>query len=228
MTSPTPLTSRRAAAGTWSLIHAERGALAAELAELTEQGWATRSLCDRFTVREVLAHLTAGASLDPVRWMAGVIRCRFDFDRQVALRLAEQLGATPAETLARFRRVITATAKPPLPVVAMLGEIIVHGEDIRRPLGVRRDYPVATLTAVAGYYQGSDLPVLTRTRARGLRLTATDGPFAAGAGPRVSGTTLALIMAMTGREPYCDELDGNGAAILRERQATARPWAGRP
>lgn len=219
MTSPTPPTDRRHATGTWSLIHAERAALAAELAELPEQRWATQSLCDRFTVREVLAHLTAGASLNPVRWMAGVIRCRFDFDRQVALRLAEQMGATAAETLARFRRVTTSTTKPPVPIVAMLGETIVHGEDIRRPLGLERGYPVTTLTAVADYYQGSDLPVLTKRRARALRLTATDGPFTAGDGPPVSGTTLALIMAMAGRAPYCDELDGDGVAILRERQA---------
>lgn len=220
MTSPTPINARLAT-GTWSLIHAERAALAADLEELTEQRWATRSLCDQFTVREVLAHVTAGASLNPVRWMAGVIRCRFDFDRQVAMRLAEHLGATPAETLARFRRVITSMTKPPVPIVAMLGETIVHGEDIRGPLGIERDYPVATVTAVADYYQGSDLPVLTKRRARGLRLTATDGPFAAGVGPRVSGTTLALVMAMAGRTLYCDELDGDGVAILRERRATA-------
>jgi uncharacterized protein (TIGR03083 family) len=219
MTSPTPTTGRRP--GAWPLIHAERAALAADLAELTEQRWTTPSLCDQFTVREVLAHLSAGASLNPVRWMAGVIRCRFDFDRQVAMRLAEHLGATPAETLAQFRRVITGTTKPPVPIVAMLGETVVHGEDIRRPLGIEHDYPVTTLTAVADYYQGSDLPVLSRKRVRGLHLTATDGPFAAGAGPRVSGTTLALVMAMAGRALYCDELDGGGVAILRERQATA-------
>jgi uncharacterized protein (TIGR03083 family) len=216
----TPPTTNRRPAGTWSLIHAERAALAADLEELTEQRWATRSLCDLFTVREVLAHLTAGASLNPVRWMAGVLRCRFDFDRQVAMRLAEHMGAAPAETLARFRQVIASTTKPPLPIVAMLGETIVHGEDIRRPLGIERDYPVTTLTTVADYYQGSDLPVLARKRVRGLRLTATDGPFTAGAGPRVAGTTLALVMAMAGRAPYCDELDGDGVAILRERQAT--------
>jgi uncharacterized protein (TIGR03083 family) len=216
----TPPTTNRRPAGTWSLIHAERAALASDLEELTEQRWATRSLCDLFTVREVLAHLTAGASLNPVRWMAGVLRCRFDFDRQVAMRLAEHMGAAPAETLARFRQVIASTTKPPLPIVAMLGETIVHGEDIRRPLGIERDYPVTTLTTVADYYQGSDLPVLARKRVRGLRLTATDGPFTAGAGPRVAGTTLALVMAMAGRAPYCDELDGDGVAILRERQAT--------
>jgi uncharacterized protein (TIGR03083 family) len=218
MTSPHQTTDRRTATGTWSLIHDERTALAADLTELTEQRWATASLCDGLTVREVLAHMTAGASLNPVRWMAGVIRCRFDFDRQVAMRLAEHLGDSPGETLARFRRVITSTTKAPVPVVAMLGETIVHGEDIRRPLGIERDYAVTTLTTLADFYQGSDLPALTKRRAHGLRLTATDGPFTAGVGPDVSGTTLALIMAMAGRTAYCDGLDGDGVAILRERQ----------
>ncbi|GAA4583257.1 maleylpyruvate isomerase family mycothiol-dependent enzyme [Planotetraspora phitsanulokensis] len=202
---------------TWSLIHTERAALAADLMNLTDEGWATPSLCTGLTVREVLAHLTAGAGLTPVRWLAGVIRCRFDFDRQVAMRLAEQLGSTEAETLERFRGVITSTTKPPLPTLAMLGETIVHAEDIRRPLDIHRDYPIDTLTRVAEYYQGSDLVVLAKGRIGGLRLVATDGPFTTGTGPLVSGPTVALIMAMTGRTAYCDELQGDGVATLRHR-----------
>jgi uncharacterized protein (TIGR03083 family) len=206
--------------GIWPLVHAERAALAADLADLTGEQWATPSLCTGLTVREVLAHLTAGASLNPVRWLAGVIRCRFDFDKQVAMRLAEQLGSTPAETINRFRSVLTSTTKPPLPTLAMLGETIVHAQDIRLPLGIRHDYPIETLTRLAEYYQGSDLPVLTRKRIRGLRLAATDGPFSTGSGPLVSGPTLALTMAMTGRRAYCDEIRGDGAATLRERCET--------
>jgi uncharacterized protein (TIGR03083 family) len=222
VTEREPETALRHATGIWPLVHAERAALAADLADLTGEQWAAPSLCAGLTVREVLAHLVAGASLDPVRWMAGVIRCRFDFDKQVAVRLAEQLGATPAETIGRFRSVVTSTTKPPVPTVAMLGETIVHAQDIRLPLGIRHDYPIETLTRLAEYYQGSDLPVLTKTRARGLRLVATDGAFSAGSGPLVSGTALALIMAMAGRGAYCDELQGDGAATLRERSQTPR------
>ena len=203
--------------GSWPLVHAERAALAADLADLSDQQWAAPSLCTGFTVRQVLAHLTAGASLNPVRWMAGVIRCRFDFDKMVAMRLAEQLGATPAETLARFRHVVSSTVKAPVPTEAVLGEAIVHGEDIRRPLGIQRDYPVTTLTQLARYYQGSDMVVPAKRRIEGLRLQASDGPFATGSGPLVSGRTLALIMAMTGRVTYCGELGGDGAAVLRAR-----------
>ncbi len=178
-------------------------------------------MCAGLTVREVLAHLTAGASLNAVSWLAGVIRCRFDFDKQVAMRLAEQLGATPADTLERFRHIVPSRTKPPLPAIAMLGETIVHGEDIRRPLGIRRDHPIEVVTQVAEYYRGSDLVVVAKGRIGGLRLSADDGPFATGSGPLVSGPTLALTMAMTGRATYCDDLDGDGVEVLRSRCATA-------
>ena len=217
MTTPEPAGGLHQASGIWSLVHTERAALAADLANLTDLQWVTPSLCTGLSVRQVLAHLTAGASLGAVRWLSGVIRCRFDFDKMVAMRLAEQLGATPAETLARFRGVVTSTIKAPVPNAAVLGEAIVHAEDIRRPLGIHRDYPITTLTQLANYYQGSDLVVPAKKRIVGLRLQASDGPFATGSGHLVSGSTLALIMAMTGRVTYCDELDGDGTASLRAR-----------
>ncbi|WBB53030.1 maleylpyruvate isomerase family mycothiol-dependent enzyme [Verrucosispora sp. WMMD573] len=204
----------------WSLVHAERAALADDLAGLTDDQWTTPSLCTGLTVRQVLAHLTAAASLTPTRWMLGVIRCRWDFDRQVLMRLNEQLGETAHDTLDRFRRVVASTTKPPLPVLAMLGEQVVHGEDIRRPLGLDHAYPIATVTRVAAYFAGSDLTVPARSRIGGLRLAATDGPFATGSGPLVSGATLALTMAMTGRRAYCAELTGDGVPTLLDRCAT--------
>ncbi|MEV6165055.1 maleylpyruvate isomerase family mycothiol-dependent enzyme [Streptomyces sp. NPDC052052] len=221
MTDPVRTAGRNRGAGVWPSIRAERAALASDLTDLTEEQWSTPSLCAGLTVHEVLAHLIAGASLNPVSWMAGVIRCRFDFDKQVAMRLAEQLGATPGETLERFRRIVPSTTKPPLPALAMLGETIVHGEDIRRALGIRRDYPIGVVTETAEYYQGSDLVVLAKGRIGGLRLVADDGPFTTGSGPLVSGRTLALIMAMTGRATYCDDLEGDGVELLRSRCGAA-------
>ncbi|MEV7108058.1 maleylpyruvate isomerase family mycothiol-dependent enzyme [Streptomyces atroolivaceus] len=221
MTGAEPAADRSPGTEVWPLIHTERAALAADLADLSDDQWATPSLCTGLMVREVLAHLTAGASLTSVRWLAGVIRCRFDFDKQVAMRLAEQLGATPAETLERFRRFVPSRTKPPLPAVAMLGETIVHAEDIRRPLGLHRDYPTETVTRVAEYYQGSDLVVLAKGRIGDLKLVADDGPFKTGVGALVSGSTLALTMAMTGRAAYLDDLEGGGVELLRERCGTA-------
>ena len=201
----------------WPLIHRERAALADDLSELTEEQWETPSLCEGLTVRQVLAHLTAAASLNGLRWFAGVVRCRFDFDAQVVMRLNEQMGHSAVETFARFKAVTTSTTTPPLPKPAILGEVIVHGEDIRRPLGIASDRPIDTLTLVAEYYKGSDQVVVAKSRVEDLRLKATDGPLDTGTGPEVSGRTLALIMAMTGRAAHLDELTGEGVAVLRER-----------
>ena len=205
----------------WQMIHAERAALAAELAGLRDEQWATASLCTGLSVREVLAHLTAGATVSPARWMAGVIQCRFDFDKQVVMRLNEQLGETSQVTLERFRRAVASTSSA-IPIKAMLGETIVHGEDIRRPLGISRVYPIETVTRLAEYYRGTDFVVVAKKRVADLRLEAEDGPFAAGAGRLVSGSTLALTMAMTGREAFCDDLSGEGVPLLRERCRTMR------
>jgi uncharacterized protein (TIGR03083 family) len=201
----------------WATIHAERGLLAADLTGLDEHRWATPSLCGGLTVRDVLAHLTVSGTLNGPRWLAGVIRCRFDFDKQVAMRLAEQLGTSGADTLARFERVVSSTTAPPLPRIGLLGEVIVHGADIRRPLGLSRAHSVDTVTRVAEYYSRSDQIVVAKGRIGGLRLEATDGPFATGAGALVRGPTLALVMAMTGRAAFVDDLDGAGVEVLRSR-----------
>ncbi|MFD4669878.1 maleylpyruvate isomerase family mycothiol-dependent enzyme [Lentzea sp. NPDC058450] len=205
---------------TWPLVHAERAALAADLADLTDDRWATTSLCSELTVREVLAHLTAGAVLSFPRWFLGVLRARFDFDRQVVDRLREQLGDSPAETLAKFQAAVNRSTTPlgfrGSPVGA-LAEQVVHAEDIRRPLGIRRVPPAEVLVPVAEHYASSDVVVLAKGRIGGLRLVATDTGFTTGEGSEVRGPTLALIMAMTGRAVCCDDLSGDGVDELRGR-----------
>jgi uncharacterized protein (TIGR03083 family) len=204
----------------WAAVHAERAALAADLAELSDDQWRTTSLCTELTVREVLAHLTAGATLTFPRWFAGVLRHRFDFDAQVLMRLRQQLGQSSADTLAWFRIAVARSTTPfgrRGSAVWALAETVAHAEDIRRPLGIRRAYPAEVLTAVAEYYAGTDLVVLAKGRIGGLRLVATDTGFTTGEGALVSGPTIALVMAMIGRGPYCEDLEGEGVPTLRAR-----------
>lgn len=110
-----------------------------------------------------------------------------------------------------------STTCPPLPRAALFGEIVVHGSDIRRPLGLGHRFSTEHLEELARYYAGSDQVVLAKSRVEGLRLVASDSDFIAGAGPIVEGPTLALIMAMTGRSAYCDDLTGDGVGELRNR-----------
>jgi uncharacterized protein (TIGR03083 family) len=201
----------------WSLAHAERAALARDLSELGDEQWAAATLCGRWSVEEVVAHLTAAASVGPVRWVASVLGARFDFDLHNDRRLAEHRGTAPAETLARFRAIETSTTSTFGPIEAWVGEVVIHGQDIRHPLGIAHDVDGAAATAVARFLAKGDFTVPSKTNIAGLRLEATDGPFASGAGPLVTGTTLALVMAMAGRGAYCGQLTGEGVETLRAR-----------
>lgn len=187
----------RTTTDSWALMHGERAALAADLADLADleqERWATPSLC------------------------AGLTRAA---------------GPRPPDGAGEPGR------PPPDGGCDPLGETVVHGEDIRRPLGIGRDHPTEVVTRVAEYYRGTDQVVLAKGRIGGLRLVATDGPFATGSGPLVSGPTVALVMAMTGRAAFCADLEGDGVATLlgrgygrsvrkrRPRSWTARAIEGR-
>jgi uncharacterized protein (TIGR03083 family) len=203
----------------WQAVAAERAALVADLERLDDGDWRTPSLCAGLSVEEVVAHLTAGASSGPLRWLAGLARCRFDVDRMVDMRLREQLGSTPQETLRRFRGVVDGRTAPSGHVDAWLGEAVVHGEDVRRPLGIDHAYAPAALERVARFYAARNFTVPSRRRTSGLRLEAADGPFTAGEGPFVRGRTVDLVLAMAGRPVALEHLDGPGLPLFATRVA---------
>src|SRR5690348_1154662 len=201
----------------WALAHAERAGLAKDLAGLGAEQWRHDTLCGEWDVEQVVAHLTAAASLNQWQWLRSMLGARFRPDVHNQRRLAEHRGSTPAETLDRFQAVVTSTTAPSSHTPAYLGEVVVHAQDIRQPLGLTRTPSVDALTPVAGFFARRNFAVPSHTRVAELELRADDGPFAAGTGPLVTGSTLALVMAMAGRVPYLAELDGPGVPILRSR-----------
>ena len=125
----------------WPTVHAERKALAADLRGLADEDWAKPSLCGDWTVRDVLAHMTSAGKLTPPAFFGQMIGSGFSFDKVQEKGIAAQQGATPADTLANFESVLTSVKHPPGPNPTWLGEVIVHSEDIRRPLGIPHKYP---------------------------------------------------------------------------------------
>ncbi|PRB45044.1 hypothetical protein CQ020_01500 [Arthrobacter sp. MYb23] len=201
----------------WTLVHAERAALLEDLMGLSAEQWRHETLCGRWDVEQVVAHLTAAASLNQWRWLRSMIGARFRSDVHNQRRLEEHRGSTPAETLDRFRAVVHSSIAPSSDTPAYLGEVVVHAQDIRRALGLSSTPSIDALTPVAEFYARRDFAVASRTHAADLRLRANDGPFSAGTGPLVTGTTVALVMAMAGRTPYLDDLQGPGVPTLRSR-----------
>ncbi len=205
------------AADPWPLIHAERAALAADLEHLDDSTWQTPSLNAEWSVRETLGHMTATAKMTPVRFFAKFAGAGFNFNAMTSRDVTAETAGTPAENLATFRGVTNATTHPPGPVESMLGEAIIHAEDIRRPLGIKRDYPMEAVVRVGDFYKKSNLIVGAKKRIDGLRLSASDTEWSTGSGPEVRGPMLSLVLAMTGRSAALDDLTGDGVEALRSR-----------
>ena len=201
----------------WPVVHAERRALAADLDGLTEEQWRTPSLCAGWSVHDVLAHLVSTAKLTPPAFVAGLVGSGFSFGRFTGKRIADERAGGPAATLAAFRSVETSTSAPPGPTTSWLGEVLVHSEDIRRPLGIRHEYPVDAVRQVTEFYAGSNVLIGGKRRVDGVTLQATDTGWSHGRGPVVSGPALALMLATTGRAAALDELTGPGVVVLRSR-----------
>ncbi len=201
----------------WALAHSERRALADDLSVLKVEQWQHDTLCERWDVEDVVAHLTAAGSMTRWRWMRSMMAARFRLDVHNQRRMLEQRGSTPAETLGRFQGIINSTTAPSGDTAAYLGEIVVHAQDVRQPLGLVGEPTVAALTPVADFYASRNFAVRSQTLVAGLELSARDGPFRAGTGPLVMGSTLALVMSMAARASYVDQLDGPGVPTLRAR-----------
>jgi uncharacterized protein (TIGR03083 family) len=202
---------------TWGYIHAERAAMVETLTSLTAEQWSVPSWCTGWSVQQTAGHILAAAEQTPPNFYKDLIAARFKFD-VFTDRDAKRLGALDSEELVgRLRARTSTTNRPPAPVMAMLGEIIVHGEDIRRPLGLGHQASQTALIALAESWKNSNLLIGSKRRIAGVRLRATDCDWVHGDGPEVSGPLNSLVLAMTGRKGSHGDLAGDGLSVLASR-----------
>jgi uncharacterized protein (TIGR03083 family) len=199
------------------LAEDERSDLRDFVATLTPEQWDTPSLCEGWRVRDVVAHLVAPSQLSMPGMANNFLRARLSLngfnDRVVA-----EWRDKPVEDVYRAfdRQVRLAGWARYQPQILALEDALIHHQDIRRPLGARREIPPERLVPVADYLRNDRLNG-GRRRIRHLRLRATDIDWSAGDGPEVSGPAEALIMAMAGRPDALDDLHGEGAEALAAR-----------
>jgi uncharacterized protein (TIGR03083 family) len=201
----------------WPTVHAERKALASDLEGLSDDRWVTTSLCPQWTVRDVLAHMTATAKISPPVFFSKMVGAGFSLKKMQSKDMTVERGDSPTETLARFKEVADWSRHPPGPNDSWLGEVLVHSEDIRRPLGISHLYPTGAVIEVADFYKRSNMIIGTKRRIDGLRLEATDTEWSHGDGPLVKGPIMSLLMAMTGRRAPMADLSGDGVTTLEAR-----------
>lgn len=199
----------------WALVHAERRALIADLERLDDAQWEQPSLCAGWSVHDVAAHMVDVATTTRLGFVIAMAKARFDFDRQNAQGTERARGASPQETVQRLREAASRTSTPPAPLDTRIVEEVLHGEDIRRPLGLTRDYPKEAVVRSLRYQArasasfGGAKELVAR-----ISITATDADVTLGSGPQVRGPALALLLAISGRRVALDELDGPGVDAL--------------
>jgi uncharacterized protein (TIGR03083 family) len=96
--------------------------------------------------------------------------------------------------------------------------VLIHGHDICRPLGIKRDLPEAHLVPVAEFVKDDVHIFGAKKRIGGLKLMATDVDWSHGSGPEVTGPAEALVIIMAGRLVALDDLSGEGKASLITRR----------
>jgi uncharacterized protein (TIGR03083 family) len=177
-----------------------------------------RSLCDVWTVREVLGHLVmpfAGGGVRSFVWQ--IVRER-SIDR-ASEKVAARLARRPVAELTDLLRT-NAETRFKAPGVGPMGQMAdgcIHLRDCARPLGLATDVTVEDWRMVLEWLPAGVPGVAPKRRFAGLRLSATDQDWTWGTGAEVTGPSEAMAMAMSGRTAALADLEGDGVELLRQR-----------
>ncbi len=196
------------------MVGAEQVEFAALLRGLTPEQWAAASLCRGWSVHDVVIHIANHAHTTARQRIAQLARVGFSVTRQL-----ERDRARPTDELIDWLA-SPANLAGPINIRTQLAELVIHQQDVRRPLGIVRRLPAERLSVLLDFgltRVGSASVALSRRRAKGLRLVGTDIGWSAGTGPEVRGPGEAIFMAVNGRAGAIQDLSGDGTEVLARR-----------
>ncbi|GAA3544735.1 hypothetical protein AFL01nite_16320 [Aeromicrobium flavum] len=187
----------------WAEIDHGKTRLAALLDELTPEQWRTPSLCEAWTVRDVAAHLAIAPTISLRRTVREAVRARGDFDRMIRVTAIERAAArTDAQILADLRDTTGARRLAPSTFVRdPLLDVLVHTQDIARPLGREVTAPADPALEALEWTWRRGFPFWPGRRFRGRRLVATDADWTRGRGVDLVAPAGDLLLMATGRLP---------------------------
>jgi len=172
------------------------------LEQLTDVEWEHESLCAGWRVRDVAGHVALVPTITTWELVRAAPRGGFNPNR-INTVLAKRYGELPPQTIvARIREHAgdRTTAKA-LNTRDSLFDVIVHSQDIARPLGRRVDVrPGYTRRGLDRVWE-MGWPFKARQRYADARLRATDTDWARGeSGRLIEGPALELLLLLTGRD----------------------------
>lgn len=199
------------------LARAERDDFAAFLEALSPEQWRAPTLCDRWSVHDVVAHAISFDELGSGDLVRRFARGLLMVDRINQIGVDDYADRPPEQLVALIR----THARPHGLTAGFGGRValtdnMIHQQDIRRPLGIPRTIPAERLRVALDFSPYAPT-IRGAWRTRGLRLVATDSGWTHGAGPEVQGPGEALLMAMAGRGDALTDLSGQGMERLALR-----------
>ena len=199
-------------------VAAERHRVPDLVADLTDEQWTTPSLCAAWTVRDVVAHLTVTTRLTVPRLLWAAVRARGSFDRmEVDLAAQRATAYSPAALVAQLRGSAASTRRfPGSTPMDPLMDLVVHGQDIARPLGRRHVSPPDVVAACLAYVATNRF-MGGPQRLAGVQLVSTDTGWTHGDGAELRGPDIDLLLVAAGRRAGLDALEGPGAEVLAAR-----------
>ena len=185
---------------------------------LDEQQLEMRSLCEAWTVREVLGHLVMPMVGSLGGFMVQVFRERGSIDRASAA-MARDLSHRPLNELTSLLRdkADELVKAPGVGPMGQMADACVHLRDCARPLDLPDDVSLDDWRMVLDWLSSGVRGLVPKRRLDGLTLRATDQGWSWGSGREISGTSEALDMAVSGRGVTLDDLSGAGVDVLRGR-----------
>ncbi len=200
----------------WPTTIAARRSLLATFEQLGDDQWDVQSLSEGWTVREVLAHLTLAARPPARRYMVALVGARGSFDKaNHALAVADATRPVD-ELLSGYSAVADHRFSPPgWPSAAPLRDVLLHGLDVRVPLGLSTDQPAADYVPVMGLLSSRAGRSFARKGRPQVRWVATDHDWSHGEGGNVRGALADLALTAGGRSARLERLEGEGVPSIR-------------
>jgi uncharacterized protein (TIGR03083 family) len=183
----------------------------------------TRSLCDAWTVREVLGHLVMPLTGSVGGFLVQVVRARGSLDR-ASEAVASDLSRRPVSELTALLR-DRADQHGKAPGVGPMGQMAdgcLHLRDCARPLGLPDDVTLDDGRMVLVWLPCGVPGLVPKRWVAGLRLVADDQDWSWGEGETINGSSEALAMALAGRALPLNDLQGPGVTLLRDRLSKGR------
>lgn len=204
----------------WRTIDEHRVAISDLLGTLTPEEWATPSLCDGWTVRDVAAHLSMAATASVGEVMGHFVRARGGYNRMIHDSAVARAQRPTGQIIDDLRGIVGLRKLAPTTFWRdpML-DILVHGQDIALPLGrTLPTSPRAAAVAAEWAWRFRFLHVRFRSL-RGVHLVADDSSWSRGSGADLRGPVTSLLLLATGRPAGLEATSGPGRAMLEQRYA---------